>query len=354
MEREITDEILNKIKGWMSGESKYKDLPRKDYDERVKDCCDFYKNGGAIALYNVYGLDCKNFRKKEDFFTWDEINNCVFNKDKQKEHKYKNLFSKKQLAEFMDEEFPNFTPKVYYYFKNGKVDKGVHKGEDFLTAMDRLPEGYYFLKITDIDQGKGVFSIQKIGRTLLINNGQILINELIEEYVNSHYLILQEKIYNHPAIKAINPSSLNTIRLVTTKFKTNAHVLAASLRTGAKKDAYVDNASQGGTFIGINCEKGKLLEWGYYIYGKGKSREKRHPVSNIKYKNYKIPFWKETVELCKNLHQKANYYNAVAWDIAITENGPKLIELNIYWGHSVIQAPHGGLRKRWYELKEKE
>lgn len=354
MEREITPEIEKTIKGWMIGESKYKDLPRKSYEERVKDCMEFYKMGGSIAFYNVYGLDCINFRNKEDFFTWDDVNVGGINKEKQARHKYKNLFSKKQFSEFMEENFPDYAPKIFYWFKGDKVDKGEFAGEDFLTAMNQLDNGEYFLKITDIDQGKGVFAIQKIGRAFVINNGEILIDELIEKYVKkSNYLILQEKLYNHPAIAAFNPSSLNTVRIVTTKFKTNPYILSATLRTGAKKDAYVDNACQGGTFIGINDKTGELMEWGYYEFGKGKTREKEHPISHIKYKGYKIPFWKETLEICKKVHLLADYYNSVAWDVAITNNGPKIIELNVGWGHDLVQAPHGGLKKKWLKLKEK-
>ncbi len=59
-----------------------------------------------------------------------------------------------------------------------------------------------------------------------------------------------------------------------------------------------------------------------------KFRGKRQPVSSIVYSGYKIPYWEQIVELVRNLHDKIDYYTSIGWDVAITNSGPKVIELN--------------------------
>ena len=60
--------------------------------------------------------------------------------------------------------------------------------------------------------------------------------------------------------------------------------------------------------------------------------------------NIQIPFFKEAVEMAKELHSKLYRIHSVGWDIAITQEGPIFIEGNSRWEVSGTQAAVGGLK----------
>ena len=63
-----------------------------------------------------------------------------------------------------------------------------------------------------------------------------------------------------------------------------------------------------------------------------------HPVSNIKYDNYKIPFFKEITELCTKAAARFNQTNVIGWDVAITDKGPLIVEGNNGPGFDLVQV----------------
>lgn len=350
----ISPKIEQAIKYCINAPSQFRDLPRKNYNERFKDCLDFYKQGGDISYYNAYGLDVKNFRDKKDFLSWYDVTKDRINWQKQSKHKYKDLQRKDQFDAYMKEIAPNFIPKSFFKFKRGFVISKNLYGTHFVKAMNTLKDGTYFLKQVDSACGRVVFLIEKNGKNIVINKGQISLNTFVKSIINNgNIYILQEKVIQHPEIAKFNPATTNTIRIVTTHFNNKSHVLTASLNMGTQADTWVSNTSQGGTFVGINENSGTLMDWGYYMYGTGKTREKKHPLTKIEYKGQKIPYWKETVELVKRLHDKMDYYTSLGWDVAITKDGPVVIETNELWD-IVDQASSGGLKPKWEKLKVAE
>lgn len=351
----ISDEVLSKIEKVLNEPSKFQDLQRKSRDERKQDLINIYKQSGRILfLYNIYGLDIKNFRNYNDFFGGKDTVGYVVKKNAQKRHKYKHLANKKEFEQYMREVCPECIPKTYFFMKDGKVEDGELAGQSFVSAVSSLADNKYFFKAVKENQGTGVFLIEKVGKNIIINNGNMSLDEFLKEVNTEREFIMQERIVQHPDLAKFNPGTTNTVRIVTTKFNKNAHVFAATLRIGSNKNAYLDNAHQGGTFVGVDDETGKLKEWGYYAFADGKTREKFHPVSNIVYLNQQIPYWKETLDLVKKLHTYCDYYTSIGWDVVITENGPKIIELNTYWANDIIQGPHGGLKQKWEELRHAE
>jgi hypothetical protein len=54
---------------------------------------------------------------------------------------------------------------------------------------------------------------------------------------------------------------------------------------------------------------------------------------------FQVPFWPELIDMAKKaaLHVPEN--RSIGWDIAVTENGPELIEGNHDWCKLVWQLP---------------
>ena len=76
----------------------------------------------------------------------------------------------------------------------------------------------------------------------------------------------------------------------------------------------------------------------------------QHPFTSLVFEDYQIPFWKEANELVLSAHSFLPDIPTIGWDVAITPDGPILIEGNDNWEISGAQDTAGGLKKKWYEL----
>lgn len=234
---------------------------------------------------------------------------------------------------------------ILYIHRGGKVGIGPGLYRDAIEAMGGLPNGQYVCKPT----------LGQCGRDIIIariENGNVsFANEEAEDSFHAgtakEPYIVQEFIVQHESMKALNPTSVNTVRINTTRFNQNSHYFVSMVRIGVT-DALVDNAAAGGTCVGVDFETGRLMKYGCYH---SKPRETHHPITGIKYENYQIPYWTESVNLVLYLHQYFRGFPSLGWDVAITESGPKLIENNYDWAFGILQQIHGGLKKKWERAK---
>lgn len=97
----------------------------------------------------------------------------------------------------------------------------------------------------------------------------------------------------HPKLECLNPTSVNTLRIITVKSGDSVEIVGAILRIGINN--YVDNFSAGGIAAPINISTGivykpAISKMNGLVY-------KEHPETNTKILGFKIPYWKETMEM---------------------------------------------------------
>lgn len=179
------------------------------------------------------------------------------------------------------------------------------------------------------EQGKGV---------KIVNNCDDLCH-LIQELKESEYVI-ESLIQNCAELNILNPSSLNTLRVVTLIDREgHVHILGAWLRVGAA-GKIVDNWGAGGVGYNVDLDTGIIDRVGKdklnrsYIY---------HPGSNILMLGYKIPRFEEIKNKVKEMALKIPEARYVGWDIAITPMGIDLVEMNCPPGHDMMQSLGGGV-----------
>lgn len=151
--------------------------------------------------------------------------------------------------------------------------------------------------------------------------------------------IVQEVLQQHPALSEINPSSVNTIRVMTMFRHGKVKALSSVLRMGID-GSRVDNCSSGGIVCGIT-EEGILKD---VAYDGAANRYYRHPQGG-EFKNREIPAFQKCVETAKRLAYR--FYGAsrlISWDFAVDAAGePVLIEMNISFGeldfHQLCNGP---------------
>jgi len=166
---------------------------------------------------------------------------------------------------------------------------------------------------------------------------------LIEYMLERKYDLAEEYVMQHPDLMALSPSGLNTVRIITQLHEGNVDFLGARLRVSVNSP--VDNMAAGNLAAFIDIDKGVVIGPGVYS-DITKEDMSVHPVTGEAITGFTIPYWNEVIALTRKaaLHLPDN--KSVGWDIAITEEGPELIEGNHNWCKLLWQLPaRKGLKK---------
>lgn len=111
-------------------------------------------------------------------------------------------------------------------------------------------------------------------------------------------------------------------------------------RTGS----LVDNASSGGFFIPVDMEEGCFKEYEFQFLELSNNYIYEHPDTNIKLNGYKIPCFQESKELVKKAAKDLGD-KIVGWDIALSKEGPVLIEGNYNYHIGMSEKAYGGYKE---------
>ncbi len=179
--------------------------------------------------------------------------------------------------------------------------------------------------------------------------------KLYDYFCNNKQYLIEEVISQHPKISAIYPKAVNSLRIVTIKHDEHMSYVYGCMRIGNHGNS-VDNLNHGGMAVIIDMDKGELK-------GVGADRELKeyqiHPETGFVLAGFKIPYFKEALDMVKEASKLIPNINYVGWDVAISEKGPLLIEANQYPGHDIYQLPphmkpdYIGLYPRFMEALKK-
>ena len=240
----------------------------------------------------------------------------------------------------MCESYGISTPKIYGLIVNGSL---VSK---HLSSLSELKSADYDLMFKPIDGacGIGIFHLRSINGKLIVKDKEISVSELQSMVQNGKYL-LQEFINQHKDMSTLYRGACNTLRITVARKGDKYGVLGAMCMLGAH-GTDCSNWHYGG--VAVNIQKdGRLDKYGYCKIDK---RITAHPDSKIIFDGYKIPFFDEAVKLAINASQHFYGFCSIGWDVAITEDGPTLIEGNDDWGivaHQMVE--NRGWKTLWEE-----
>lgn len=152
-------------------------------------------------------------------------------------------------------------------------------------------------------------------------------------------IVVQEPIKQSPILSQLNPTSVNTVRVLSfLKKDGTVKIYSQFLRIG-RNGSKVDNGFLGGIACGINPD-GSLKEYGFTSAGEKFSH---HPDSGVKIDSIMIPGYHDLLEKVKLFHPQFPNFRIISWDFAIDEeNMPLLIEFNIYCGGVFFNQSHDG------------
>lgn len=332
----------------------YPELKRKPYLRRVMDnivwAC---KNLEPNIYYTSYGLDIEEFHNPDDYMAYREFkfarDSALYLFPEQYRFSYQILVRDKYIfSSYLAKAIgPHAVPTTLAVIENERVtieeDKKILSISEYFQSDKRV-----ICKIIDGECADSVLLLTVKGNEIVNGNAPITIDELTQIFCGKRYLV-QEVVKQHADIDRINPYCVNTIRIITIRGRSGKiNVLAASIRIGARSDSFVDNRAAGGMAVGIH-EDGTLMKYGFQHAELG-GRNEKHPVTGVVFEGYQLPYWDEVVNLVKNAHKCIMGLQSIGWDVAITPNGPVLIEGNDNWEIANPQDAIGGLKKKWYDL----
>lgn len=227
-------------------------------------------------------------------------------------------FSDKNLNDIV---LPNMKqPHTYLKNRNGYfyVENKAVGLEEAVNQCANI--GDVIIKPTLSSHGSGV-------KRLHIENGIVdakgtKLKDLLLDY-GTNFLI-QDLVKQHPAMNALNPDSINTIRIVTYRKGMDVFVLYSAIRIGRKGQA-IDNESAGGISTKINMD-GTLCKFAYGAPGQDKIEL---TDSGVKLEGYQVPSFEKALAMVKEEHLNLPFQDLVGWDICIDETGgPVMLEWN--------------------------
>lgn len=241
------------------------------------------------------------------------------------------------------------TNKIYAY----KYDNQYVSLEDdceYIKICDKLKElGKIIYKLNGTGGGNGVKLLEYNDEKYYINRRNCSLKEIIRLLEDDNYL-LEEFCRQSYFENSLYPYSVNTLRLITLKMDDGQYkVIHAFQRMGVDKENCVDNACMGGLYSEINLKTGSLSA--ARSHSKDRILDKdgnvieyeTHPITNSRIKGLVIPNWQKIVSEVEQLHRKISFtgISFIAWDIALEDDGIKIIEANTSCSMDLLQTFSG-------------
>ncbi len=275
-------------------------------------------------------------------------------------NRYRIWIDDKLTMKYVLAPFDRFLPKYYYHLMK---DRGAMRLMDCPSGFDPGYDGMIALlrekknlaaKLTAGSCGVGFYKFEAEEDHFLVN-GKTKTEEEFRAFLGSlSDYIITEFVKNHPALDKLNPYSVNTIRAMVINKTGNDPILPfVYFRIGTKQSGIVDNVSQGGMVCRVDVDTGRFYD-GKTVKNHVFEDVEYHPDTHEKLEGF-LPNW----ELVKSsLLEISAYCPELTWlgyDIAITADGFKIIEINSHQGlHRAHEYPKEVSAFLMEELKKKK
>lgn len=219
---------------------------------------------------------------------------------------------------------PNSVENVVKRIRSNYYDSDnnpMNQQEVLNTLLDT--EDSYIIKPSDTDDGVGIKKITINDKQLYVDGDVISLDEMEIKHKNN--FSIQKIIKQHHVMAQPHPQSVNTLRMVTLRFKGEIHYLLTFARFGANNSVN-DNAGTGGVCLGVQ-DNGKFLD---IAVDADINTYTHHPTTNFEFKKMgRIENFDKFINYVVEGHKKILHHDFVSWDIAVDVDGnPLFIEAN--------------------------
>jgi len=160
---------------------------------------------------------------------------------------------------------------------------------------------------------------------------------LAEEF-RRHDCLVQPFLENHPEIARVSNGALAALRIVTGM---NARREAEFVATLICLPHGVSECSVAAILGSVDPGDGHIR----HAALPGGEPITHHPDTGARIEGIVLPYWRESVDLVSRAHATVfPRFAFLGWDVALTEDGPVLLEANSGWGaifHQMLDGPLG-------------
>ena len=221
---------------------------------------------------------------------------------------------------------PIFLKEFKEYTKRDFVVPGEDTFENFCAYLDS--HEVCMVKPFDGIGGKGVYKCY----TKDIADRKALYDDCV-----ANRMFVEDLVIQHPEMNQLCAKSVNTMRIITFNDHGKSEVVWICLRVGNGYND-VDNFSSAGMAMKVDMETGRVV--GNALNGENQ-RFTHHPVTGTQFDGFQIPCFQEAKELVLKASLESDKILVVGWDVAISENGPVVIEGNRRPGLGIVQQVEG-------------
>ena len=265
----------------------------------------------------------------------DYLNYKLYNKNKKERKKYVSTTTENKFYETVS---PSAYKKRYTVKPNFLADFKEYTKRDFIVPK----EGNYeeFLKFLDNHEvfmskpydGLGGADVKKEYVKDIKDKKRYFENAI------QNRIFLEELVKQHPDMNKLCSKSVNTMRIMTFNDNGNPRIIWMGLRVGNGINS-IDNFHAQGMVVNVDMETGKLVG---NAFDKNLDEYTEHPLTHVKFDGFQIPYFEEAKQMVLKASLESDKILVVGWDVAISENGPVIIEGNRRPGLDIVQVLSGG------------
>ena len=175
---------------------------------------------------------------------------------------------------------------------------------------------------------------QGIGIKVFETGSYSNLNELLSVIHSLPDGIVEEWIVQDEKMSSLCPDAVNPIRIQSLRTD-EVHIIAATI-TIANGTNIANASGVKAIFALIDVDNGTVITDGYDYNG---NLYTTHPTTGVVIKGFRIPQWDKVVSLINQSAKKIKNIRYIGWDIAISKDGPIIIEANNDPGYTAYQLP---------------
>ena len=216
------------------------------------------------------------------------------------------------------------TASVLAIARNGKWNLRAHPAEFDTDVFEKPVEGRGGKGAERWDYTAGRY---RNGRGANLNRHQLF--EHLMQRSRVRPLLMQARLENHAALDRLNNGALSTVRVLTClDERGQPELIGAAMRMAIGDNRVVDNLHAGGIAAAVELESGMLGPASDLGADASLGWIDAHPDSGAPITGTVLPMWDEVRDFAIRAHSAFGDRILVGWDIAITPDGPVLVEGN--------------------------
>lgn len=299
----------------------------KNRNNSLKEKIWAYKRGFLSSTIQQYKLTPDNYKlfvSDFEYMKMHPVNN-----------RFRFWIDDKLTTKYILAPFDEYLPEYYFHVQKGEIKPFKENFVDLPSFLEK--EKDIALKPVMGSKGVGFCKISYDGKNFYINYDKVS-REKMERFIQGlDGYLATEYISAHEGIRKVSDYGLNTLRVMVINETGKEIVVANSfMRFSTRNTGFVDNASAGGVFAIVDVGTGKF-------YG-GKREENGklvdcpvHPDTGVEIEGV-LPHWEHIKKMLSQICEYLFPLTYLGFDIAVTQDGFKIIEINSHQAIRRFQA----------------